>query len=236
MKESLSRAILRAKRQGSVPLIADIKPVSPRDGPLMGSRDPASVARRLVAAGACAISVVTEPVHFGGDLETLRAVCAAVPVPVLQKDFFLSADQIDASHACGAQAVLVILATTPDDLAFELCLRARERGLEAVVEIHTEKELERAMRLEPTIIGINNRDIRALERDAGDVRTTEAIAPLVANGIVTISESALLDESAIRRALRAGADAVLVGTAILQAPDPAGLVRGIVEKGSSWSV
>jgi indole-3-glycerol phosphate synthase len=231
MKESLSHAILRAKRQGIVPLIADIKPVSPRDGALMGSRDPASVAQSLVAAGACAISVVTEPIHFGGNLETLRAVCAAVQVPVLQKDFFLSADQIDDSHACGAGAVLVILATTPDDLAFELCLRAKERGLEAVVEIHTGEELERAMRLEPTIIGINNRDIRALEKDSGDVGTTEKLAPLVANGIVTISESSLLNEGAIRRALMAGIDSVLVGTAILQAPDPVGFVRRIVEKG-----
>lgn len=231
MRESLSQAILRAKRQGVVPLIADIKPVSPRDGALIGSRDPASVAQQLVAAGACAVSVVTEPVHFGGSLDTLRAICSAVRVPVLQKDFFLSADQVEDSLACGAGAVLVILATTPDDLAYELCRRARERGLEAVVEIHTRKELERAMRLKPSIIGINNRDILALEKDSGDVRTTEELVPLVADGIVTISESSLLDEGAIRRALRAGADAVLVGTAILQSPDPAGFVRNIVGKG-----
>jgi indole-3-glycerol phosphate synthase len=223
----LSDAILAAKKRGVVPLIADIKPVSPRDGDLVGERDPATMARDLVAAGACALSVVTEPVHFGGSADVLKAVCAAVEVPVLQKDFFSSPDQIDASFACGAKAILVILATTPDDLATALCLKAKELGLEVVVEVHDEREIERAVRLDPTIVGINNRDILALEKDAGDVRTTERLAPLVGDGIVTISESALLCGRDIRRALAAGADAVLVGTAILRASDPAAFIRDI---------
>jgi indole-3-glycerol phosphate synthase len=116
--------------------------------------------------------------------------------------------------------VLLILATTPDPLAAVLYRLARELGLEVVVEIHTRQELDRALALSPTIIGINNRDILSLETDSGDVRVTEELAPLVPRGIVKISESSLQTGEDIQRAIEAGADAVLVGTAILKADDP----------------
>jgi indole-3-glycerol phosphate synthase len=216
----LSAAILRAKRRRILPLVADIKPASPRDGELVGPRDAAELAQRLVEAGACALSVVTEPRSFGGSLRTLRRVCDAVKVPVLRKDFFSSAEQIEESQKQKAAAVLLILATTPDPLAAVLYRLARELGLEVVVEIHTRQELDRALALSPTIIGINNRDILSLETDSGDVRVTEELAPLVPRGIVKISESSLQTGEDIQRAIEAGADAVLVGTAILKADDP----------------
>jgi indole-3-glycerol phosphate synthase len=174
----------------------------------------------LVEAGACALSVVTEPRRFGGSLQILRRVCEAIKVPVLQKDFFSTGEQIEESKKQKAAAVLLILATTSDPLASALYRRARELGLEVVVEIHTRHELERALVLSPTIIGINNRDILSLETDSGDVRVTEELAPLVPEGIVKISESSLQTEEDIQRAIEAGADAVLVGTAILKAGDP----------------
>lgn len=220
----LSTAIRGARSRGILPLIADLKPVSPRDGDLVGRRDAAELARSLVEAGACALSVVTEPSRFGGSLELLQRVSEAVPVPVLRKDFLNSAAQVEESRRFGAAAVLLILATTPEPLAADLYRHARHNGLEVVVEIHTREELDRALALSPTIIGINNRDILRLEKDSGDVRVTEELAPLVPPGIVRISESSLLTEEDIRRAVGAGAEAVLVGTAILQADDPAALV------------
>jgi indole-3-glycerol phosphate synthase len=224
----LSAAILGAKRRGILPLVADIKPVSPRDGALVGPRDAGELARILVEAGACALSVVTEPKHFGGSLETLRRVSGTVSVPVLRKDFFSSAEQVEESQEQGAAAVLLIMATTAEPLGSIFYHRARRFGLEVVVEIHNRAELERALGLSPTIIGINNRNILSLETDAGDVGVTEELAPLVPPGIMKISESSLRTPEDILRALRAGADAVLVGTAILQAGDPASLISGLI--------
>jgi indole-3-glycerol phosphate synthase len=194
-------------------------------------RDAAELARMLVEAGACALSVVTEPKHFGGSLQTLRRVCEAMRVPVLRKDFFSLPEQIEETKKHGAGAILLTLATIPEPLGSTLYDLARELELEVVVEIHTRRELERALALSPTIIGINNRDILSLETDSGDVRVTEELAPLVPHGIVKVSESSLQTEEDILRAIRAGADAVLVGTAILRASDPAaflsGLIRGV---------
>jgi indole-3-glycerol phosphate synthase len=138
---------------------------------------------------------------------------------VLRKDFFSAPEQVAESAAAGASAVLLTLATLRDPLAGTLYCAARERGLEAVVEVHTRAELDRAVALGPTIVGINNRDLLALERDAGDVAVTEALAPLVPEGVVVLSESSLLSAQDVARAFRAGAHAVLVGTAILQAGD-----------------
>ncbi len=226
---SLSAAILRAKRRGVLPLIADIKPSSPREGTLVGLRDPADLARTLVEAGACALSVVTEPKHFGGKVETLQQVCAAVRVPVLQKDFFSLGEQVEESKKQGAAAVLLILAMTPDPPCSSLYALACRLGLEVVVEVHTRRELERALALSPAIIGINNRDILRLETDGGDVRVTEELAPLVPPEIVKISESSLQTRDDILRAMRAGADGVLVGTAILRAADPAAFISGLIK-------
>jgi indole-3-glycerol phosphate synthase len=227
----LSAAILRAKRRKILPLVADIKPSSPRDGKLVGPRDVAELARMLVKAGACALSVVTESQHFGGSLESLHRVCAAVKVPVLRKDFFSSPEQVEESKKQGAAAVLLILATTPDPLAAVLYRLARGLDLEVVVEIHTRRELDRALALSPTIIGINNRDILSLETDSGDVRVTEELVPLVPTGILKISESSLRTEEEVWRAAEAGADAVLVGTAILQAGDPATFLSRMIRRG-----
>ena len=224
-----SDAIRAARARARAALVADIKPVSPRDGELVGTRSPAELARLLAAAGACALSVVTESAHFGGSVEMLAEVAAAVDLPVLRKDFFEREADIDASAAAGAAAVLLTLATIPEGREGPLYARARERGMEAVVEVHAWAELERALALAPTIVGINNRDILNLEMDDGDIRVTEALAPLVPAGVTTISESSLHSVEHVRRAVAAEADAVLVGTAILKAEDPAGRVAEFLE-------
>ncbi len=214
-----SSAIKCARENGRLPIITDIKPASPRDGDLLGPRKPSDLAYSLAEAGACALSVVTESKNFNGSNEILRQVTNAVSLPVLAKDFFKTPEQVMEASDAGARAMLLVLATTTDSLALQLYQAATDLGLEINVEIHSEQELERALKLSPTIIGINNRDILQLETDAGDVRITERLVPLVPESIITISESSLRSGEDVKRALQAGADAVLVGTAVLQSSD-----------------
>ena len=222
-----SEAILEARKSGRVPVIVDIKPVSPRDGNLLKQRNPLDLGRSVKAAGACAVSVVTESGHFGGSIGMLREVVRSCELPVLQKDFFSETSQVIESYEAGASAFLLIMATTSDAVAQKLYRKGRQLGMEAVVEIHTAEELKRALKLEPTIIGINNRDIQRLELDAGDVGITENLAHAVPEEIVTISESSLLSRDDVQRAIKAGADAVLIGTAVLQADDLAACMKDL---------
>ena len=230
MSNAFSRAILGAREKGRVPLVVDIKPVSPRDGDLVGSRDPAALARMLDAAGVCALSVVTEPEHFGGSLDMLREVASSVSLPVLRKDFLRSPEDVDASLEAGAAAVLLTLSTVHELEVPGLYRRIHSLGMEPLVEVHTPQELHFALGLtpEPTVIGINNRDITRLEKDDGDVGVTELLAPLVPEGVVILSESAMLTPEDVARAFAAGADGVLVGTAVLKAEDPAAFVAELV--------
>jgi indole-3-glycerol phosphate synthase len=230
MSNAFSRAILGAREKGRVPLVVDIKPVSPRDGDLVGSRDPAALARMLDAAGVCALSVVTEPEHFGGSLDMLREVASSVSLPVLRKDFLRSPEDVDASLEAGAAAVLLTLSTVHELEVPGLYRRIHSLGMEPLVEVHTPQELHFALGLtpEPTVIGINNRDITRLEKDDGDVGVTELLAPLVPEGVAILSESAMLTPEDVARAFAAGADGVLVGTAVLQAEDPAAFVAELV--------
>jgi len=229
MSGAFSRAIRQARNTGRVPLVVDIKPVSPRDGALIGSRDPGALARRFDKAGVCALSVVTEPRHFGGSLDVLREVASATPLPVLRKDFLNSPQDVDASLAAGAAAVLLTLSTVPELEATGLYRRILALGMEPLVEVHTLEELHFAMGLTPapSIIGINNRDITRLEMDDGDVRVTETLAPQVPEGVTILSESAMLTPEDVARAFAAGADGVLVGTAVLKAADPVRAVRDL---------
>ncbi len=226
MSSAFSRAILDAEGQGRVPLVVDIKPVSPRDGDLVGTRDPAELASILDRAGVCALSVVTEPEHFGGSLEMLKQVSSTVSLPVLRKDFLTSPEDVDASLEAGAAAVLLTLSTVSELDAPGLYRRIVALGMEPLVEVHTSSELHFALGLtpRPTIIGINNRDITRLETDSGDVGVTETLAPEVPNGVAVLSESALLTPEDVSRAFAAGAHGVLIGTAVLQAADPAAAV------------
>jgi len=226
MSNAFSRAILEARENGRFPLVVDIKPVSPRDGALVGSRDPATLAKILGEAGVCALSVVTEPEHFGGSLKMLREVTSSTSLPVLRKDFLRSPEDVDASLEAGAAAVLLTLSTVKELDAPDLYRRIYSMGMEPLVEVHTPQELRFALGLNPrpTIIGINNRDITHLERDDGDVGVTESLAQMVPDGVAILSESAMLTPEDVHRAFAAGADGVLIGTAVLQADDPAAIV------------
>ena len=226
MSDAFSRAILGARENGRFPLVADIKPVSPRDGALVGSRDPVDLAKELEQAGVCALSVVTEAQHFGGSLQMLRDVASAVSLPVLRKDFLRSPEDVDESLEAGAAAVLLTLSTVSELESPGLYRRIVSLGMEPLVEVHTAAELHFVLGLtpQPTIIGINNRDITRLEKDDGDVGITEALAPLVPDGVAILSESAMLTPGDVSRAFAAGAHGVLIGTAVLQAADPTAVV------------
>ena len=209
--------------------MVDIKPVSPRDGDLVKSRDPATLAGQLDQAGVCALSVVTEPEYFGGSIQMLREVAAATSLPVLRKDFLNSPGDVDESIEAGASALLMTLSTIGELEAPGLYRRIISLGMEPLVEVHTIEEMRFALGLDPrpSIIGINNRDINRLEKDDGDVGVTESLAPLVPEGVAILSESAMLTPGDVARAFAAGADGVLIGTAVLQAPDPSAAVRDL---------
>jgi indole-3-glycerol phosphate synthase len=208
---SLPDAFDAAAADGQTPVIAEIKPTSPTaDGER--SDDPVDLATRMVEGGAAALSVLTEPDHFGGSAATLEAVRDAVDVPVLRKDFVLHEEQLDVVEA---DVILLIVrfleAEGTDDLA-ELLTAARDRGFQVLVEAHTAAEVETALSAGADIVGINNRDLAELDVDLG---TFESVAPEVPDGVTLIAESGIQTPDDVTRMRGAGADALLVGSAIM---------------------
>ncbi|GAA0721703.1 indole-3-glycerol phosphate synthase [Halorubrum trapanicum] len=203
----LAAAFERAEADGRVPVIAEVKPTSPTTE---GTReeDPVALAQGMVAGGAAALSVLTEPEHFGGSVDTLDRVRDAVDVPVLRKDFVVDEAQLDAVES---DVVLLIARFVGDDLG-DLLAAARDRGFQVLVEVHDREELERALDADATTIGINNRDLAELAVDLG---TFESVAPHVPDEVTLIAESGIGSPADVRRMRAAGADALLVGSAIM---------------------
>jgi indole-3-glycerol phosphate synthase len=204
---SLPAAIERAEAEGRVPVIAEIKPTSPTTE---GQRreDPVDLAEAMVAGGATALSVLTEPDHFGGTPEDLQAVREAVDVPVLRKDFILREAQLDTVEA----DVILLIARFVDDLE-GLLVAARERGFQVLVETHTDAEVQEALEAGSGIIGVNNRDLARLDVDLG---TFEQVSDAVPASATLIAESGITDSNDVARMRAAGADALLVGSAIME--------------------
>jgi indole-3-glycerol phosphate synthase len=184
-----------------------VKRRSPSAGAIAAIADPAALARGYVENGAAAISVLTNGPDFGGSLEDLLAVRAAVPVPVLRKDFILGPRQLDEAVAVGADAVLLIASVLGRGLPRMRAL-AEGLGLECLVEVHDEAELRLALDAGATLVGINNRDLRRFEVDLG---TTERLAPLVPPGVVLVAESGIKAPADVERLRRAGVANFLVG-------------------------
>ena len=206
---SFAAAFRAAADDGQVPVIAEVKPTSPTtDG--AQAADPVAVAREMVEGGAAALSVLTEPEHFGGSPAMLRRVRTAVDVPVLRKDFLLREEHLDMVAADG----VLLIARFIDDLA-GLVAAAHDRGFQTLVETHTRAELETAVAAEPDLIGVNNRD---LVRLTVDLETFESVAPAAPESTTLIAESGIQTPADARRMLTAGADALLVGGAIMDGP------------------
>ena len=213
------RALLEAPRPR---VVAEIKRRSPSRGEIRPDFDPVACAKAYAEAGAAALSVLTDERWFGGRLDYLGAVRAAVDLPLLRKDFVLDGYQIDEARVAGADAVLLIAAVLEPARLAALRAHAARRGLDALVEVHDEAELEAARAAGADLLGINNRDLRTF---AVDLSTTERLAPRVPEGTVLVAESGILRHTDVERLERAGAHAVLVGEALMREPDLAAALR-----------
>ena len=222
-----SAAITAENGRGSVAVIPDMKRVSPKEGELMRGRNPVEAAKLLAGCGAPVLSVVTEKKHFGGSLELCGDIAKNAGVPVLRKDFITTEEELKKTADIGAAAVLLICALTDGDTLAALYGKALELGLEPLVEVCTAGEMQLAKKLGARLVGVNNRDIRRLEKDGGGPSRTFDLAPGLPEGAILISESGILSPGDVALALSAGANAVLVGTALWTAHDMAAAYRSL---------
>jgi indole-3-glycerol phosphate synthase len=219
MNTKFSAALVARKQAGFIPVIPDIKCRSPKVGDLLRGRDPVEIARVLTEAGAPVLSVVTEQTNFSGSIKLLERIASATKRPILRKDFITCVDDLLITKEHGAEAVLLICATQPFSKLIKLYEEALKIGLEPLVEAHTAEELVFAGQIGAKLIGINNRNILELEKDNGTVAATELLAPYKPKEAILISESSIQSPAQAQAAIYAGADAVLIGTALWQAED-----------------
>jgi len=218
----------RIRRSGGIAVMAELKRASPSRGDIAPHADAADLARRYAAGGAAVISVLTEPHWFKGTLEDLeRAREAVAPLgperpALLRKDFIIDPYQVAEARAAGADAVLLIVACLDDASLAELLAVARSYGMEALVEVNSEAEMDRAAAVGARFIGINNRNLHDFRVD---LTTTERVAARRPPGALLAALSGIERREDVERFARAGADAVLVGEALMRADDPGALIR-----------
>lgn len=201
----------------SIRIIAEIKRASPSKGVIAAGVDPVQVGKLYADHGAAAISVLTERRYFQGELAFLPRVKQAVHVPILRKDFLFDPYQIYESRASGADALLLIVAALDEVLLRDLLALTHFLQMEALVEVHTEEELKKALRTDARIIGINNRDLHTFSTDK---ETTVKLLPLIPPGRVVVSESGIHSRADIQYLRERGVHAFLIGEALMRKPDP----------------
>ncbi len=218
------RPFAEALRGDSVRLIAEVKKASPSRGLLREQFDPLALARAYAEAGAAAVSVLTDEPHFQGSLDHLASIRAEIPEgpPLLRKDFLFDHYQLYEARVHGADAVLLIAAVLNSALLAQLIGLAQALEMDALVEVHDELELERALMASATLIGVNNRDLRTFEVD---LATTERLRPLIPPEVTVVAESGILARADVERLQALGVHAVLIGEALVTAPDPARKIR-----------
>ncbi len=215
---------------GGVQLIAEVKRSSPSKGALAQIADPAALARSYATAGAAAISVLTEQRRFGGSLADLTAVRAAVDIPVLRKDFMVEEYQFWEARAYGADIVLLIVAALEQEMLIAFLALARELGMTPLVEVHDETEIERALGAGADVLGVNARNLKTLEVDRS---VFARVVPLIPDSCLRIAESGVRTRLDIVEYGLAGADAVLVGEALVTGADPLGAAREMIQAGQA---
>ena len=209
-------------------LIAEVKKASPSAGVIASNFDPVDIARQYAAAGAHALSILTDEQFFQGKLAYLSAIRAEVGLPLLRKDFMIHEAQIAEACVAGADAILLIVAALEQDRLKALYEEATTLQLDVLVEVHTREELERALDLGAGIIGINNRNLSTFEVDLG---TTEELSEEVPDGVVLVCESGLRTRLDTQRAFDAGCDAILVGESLMRAGNIASQVEELLSVG-----
>ncbi len=215
---------LGALRQPHLAVIAEMKQRTPTMGVLSDEYRPADLAHAYTDGGAAAISVLTHMAGFGGRVEHVRQVRAATDLPILRKDFVTDPFEVAEARACGADAVLLIVAAYEATLLKELLAVTKSRGLVALVEVHDERETEAALEAGAQAVGVNHRNLRDFSVDLG---LTEKLRKLVPEKVVLVAESGIHGPEDARRMREAGADAILVGELLMRSADPAGEIRGL---------
>lgn len=212
-------------KSAEVSVIAEVKRSSPSKGALATISDPAGLAKVYQKAGAAVVSVLTEGRRFGGSLADLSAVRASVTIPVLRKDFMVDEYQFYEARAYGADIVLLIVAALSQSELHEFMELTSLLGMHALVEVHTEDELERALLVSPEIIGINSRNLKTLEVDPA---VFAQLLPLIPQTIVRVAESGISSRKDVIFAQRNGADSVLVGEALVRGTEPGSALRALL--------
>ena len=206
----------------NVALIAEVKKASPSKGVLIADFDPAELGKIYDQNGASAISVLTDEDFFQGHLDYLRDVRSVVDIPVLRKDFVIDPYQVYEGRSAGADAILLIVSTLGDSQMSDLYALIRELNMTALVEVHNEAEMERALKLNARLIGVNNRDLKTFDVD---LNTTARLAKMVTDDVVLVAESGIKNAQNVHHMGQLGAHAVLVGESMVKAGDIAQQVR-----------
>jgi indole-3-glycerol phosphate synthase len=205
-----------------VALIAEVKKASPSAGTIREDFDPAAIARAYEAGGARCISVLTDEQFFAGSLDYMRIARDAVSLPVLRKDFILDGIQLREARAWGADCVLLIAAALDSKTLAALAAETRNLGMDALIEVHDEGELDAALGAGADMVGINNRNLRTFEVS---LDTTSRLAPMVPDGVVVVAESGIGSRTEVQELKQCGVDAVLVGESLMRSADVAAAAR-----------
>ena len=225
--------VLPSLQSSKLSVIAEVKRSSPSKGALAEILDPADLALSYQTGGATAVSVLTESRKFGGSLADLAAVRSAVNIPILRKDFMVDEYQIFEARAYGADIILLIVAALSDLQLSEYFALAKSLGMQVLVETHTLDEVERALLLDPEIIGVNARDLTTLKID---LDAFDRLAKAIPHGIVKVAESGISSLQDVISYRNSGAEAILVGEALVKDGDPAQMIQNFINRADTPNI